>query len=306
MESRDSNGLLISSFEEVLGEGCQIVQTGWDFFTDQNNGMTGNMHNDDGLIVLPCLYENQYLSTNTKVNNIIQLTYFSQYCRIATIGFTLQYAQIGAACLYTDLVYLFAEFTEEPHSGVRYSIKRSYCMLAPDLYKQDYQFIQREICCLQLSEQLFSTVLEQFSSLAGFEGESKWNLTDLRKTFHDKTKDNSITFPYSYDCIRYGTYKIEIVLYSNHLMTEIVEKNSDGNEYINYFAKGDILSFFKFIKFVFLQITRESIGSQNDLHDTANSTFKLQQLVFNIALRKRSQPVKTSGKIRKKKRLDLQ
>ena len=173
-----NNGITV--FDEVLDEGCQVTQScqGMLSFNDGQDicNTSGEMTN-----LLPCLRENQILTSNTKLQNLIQLTYASQQARIATVGFIIQYGQISKDSLYTDLVYLHADLKADFYSEWHYSIRRAYCVLTPDLWDKDYQFIQNELICFQISQEIFTNILDNFLLLSGFELQSKWNLTDLRK-----------------------------------------------------------------------------------------------------------------------------
>lgn len=283
--SFSNNGIM--AFDEVLDEGCQVTQL-CPGMLSFNDGQDICNIGDEMTILLPCLRENQILTSNAKQQNLIQLTYASQQCRIATVGFIMQYGQISKDSLYTDLVYLHAHLKADCYSEWHYSIRRAYCVLTPDLWDKDYQFIQNELLCFQISQEIFTNILDNFLLLSGFELQSKWNLTDLRKRCLSKNKNHVVNFTEFSALASFTTYTMSLALYSNQLFVEFVESGVYySNTCKHYFAKCDILSFFKFIKHASVQIAREELIGQN-IDNAMHPDFKLHHVIFNIALQKRN------------------
>ena len=218
-----------------------------------------------------------FLIGERKINGLVRLCYMSNLYTIQTNGLVLSYSQVSHGYGKVELIYLHIDLDNDIATGLRYSVKRVLCNLN---VVQDMLFIQNEVELFCMSQDVVLSLLDNFETIS--KGECK--LTSLRK--NARKKSNNITTFYemvfaNFGAVNTNVHSLEISIVNGSVILKQLETSACGASIINYFAKGDILSYIKFLKLTKLLLSQESDVTNKNINEA-----KLQNLLSNITSQK--------------------
>ena len=218
-----------------------------------------------------------FLIGERKLNGLVRLCYTSNLYTIQTNGLVLSFAQISHEYEKIELIYLQIDLSQDIGTGRRYRVKRVLCNLH---IVQGMFFIQNEEELFCMTQDVIFSVLDNFETIS--KGDCK--LTSLRKSVRKKSNNIAIFYEMlfaDFGEVNINVHSLEISILNGSVILKQSETTPCGVNLINYFAKGDILCYIKFLKLTKFLLSEESGATNTNIND-----IKLQNLLSNITSQK--------------------
>ena len=208
------------------------------------------------------------LQNETKIKNLIRISYIEDNYNVVTNGFFLTYPQTEINSEFIEIVYLHLNL--EICSLFSYEIRRSQVKLASI---ENLWLIQEEKTLFAIDESDLENIVKMLNSLANGDN----NLTNFRKIINQKKSLKTLEYSTDKQCLH-----LELTLHFSNIL--LIQKKTDKtkNEIsTDYFAKIDIISYIHFLNLSLNFILTEK---KNDLHN--NPEIKLYNILTRIEKRK--------------------